>query len=531
MFTPDVLRSAAKQSQGVLVIPLRLRRAIKKYLRGRQNMHMKRNVLRLSESFKGIKANDANLRILHLSSTRDQVDQSRAYTGVRGHGPFPSDFDNLLQSRRFKIQSTYGDIGLKYGDDQTVAYVASRMPAVFSACHRVLREVRRRIPDFSPSRVLDFGAGPGTAMWAVRHVWPRSLEHFNLVEPSQDMQRAGQTLLQGLKNIPFIQSFESIELLHRKLKKTERKHDLVISSYALGEIPSVSDRITVVRQLWDLTKDVLVLVEPGTPQGFKIISQMRSHILWMSKRKCRKKNDGSVNASCGIDNIVEDKEIAKHDAFVVAPCPHDGRCPLENTAKYCHFTQRLQRTSVQRAYKHSKSGVSLRGFEDEKFCFVALRRGTRPVKAWPLDGMKLETLKEQKVAKRNAQDSIIDQVPKEDPIASDIEEEEHIAVEDNLIRFASDNSEADETDDDLEDIIERDGITRADLGGGWGRIVHSPARRGRLVEINVCRSTNRECSAGAFDRVVLTKTYDPTLHMQAKKSLWGDLWPCGEATQ
>ena len=27
-----------------------------------------------------------------------------------------------------------------------------------------------------------------------------------------------------------------------------------------------------------------VLIEPGTPHGFGIISQMRSHILWMEKR-------------------------------------------------------------------------------------------------------------------------------------------------------------------------------------------------------------------------------------------------------
>jgi 5-oxoprolinase (ATP-hydrolysing) len=31
-----------------------------------------------------------------------------------------------------------------------------------------------------------------------------------------------------------------------------------LQSYALGEIPSLSDRITIVRQLWDLTSDVLV---------------------------------------------------------------------------------------------------------------------------------------------------------------------------------------------------------------------------------------------------------------------------------
>lgn len=33
---------------------------------------------------------------------------------------------------------------------------------------------------------------------------------------------------------------------------------LNLQSYALGEIPSLNDRITIVRQLWDLTGDVLV---------------------------------------------------------------------------------------------------------------------------------------------------------------------------------------------------------------------------------------------------------------------------------
>lgn len=33
---------------------------------------------------------------------------------------------------------------------------------------------------------------------------------------------------------------------------------MIMQSYVLGEIPSLKDRITVARQLWDLTRDVLV---------------------------------------------------------------------------------------------------------------------------------------------------------------------------------------------------------------------------------------------------------------------------------
>ncbi|KAH7665975.1 DNA helicase protein [Dioscorea alata] len=161
-------------------------------------------------------------------------------------------------SRRWKIKSSYGVIGFKYQEDVTVAYVASRMPSVYSACHRVLKEVRQRLPGFSPTSVLDFGAGPGSALWAMREVWPRSLERVNLVEQSNSMQRAAQSLLGDLKDLPLIHSYDSIQALNRKLEKRDRAHDLVISSYALGEIPSLRDRITIVHQLWDHTQDVLV---------------------------------------------------------------------------------------------------------------------------------------------------------------------------------------------------------------------------------------------------------------------------------
>ncbi|KAL6543987.1 hypothetical protein OROGR_010484 [Orobanche gracilis] len=47
----------------------------------------------------------------------------------------------------------------------------------------------------------------------------------------------------------------------------------------------------------------------------------------------------------------KDLMTLKTGSFIVAPCPHDGPCPLQNTDKYCHFAQRLERTSSQRSYK------------------------------------------------------------------------------------------------------------------------------------------------------------------------------------
>ncbi|KAL9406643.1 hypothetical protein Peur_003615 [Populus x canadensis] len=517
LFTAENLRSATKQSDRCLIVPVRLRRAIKKYLREQEEPHMKKKVLRLSESFSDIK--DKNL-MLAINTSKELVED-----------PFKS----MERSKRWKIKSSYGDIGLNYRDDETIAYVASRMPAVFSACYRVLSEVRRRLPGFSPTKILDFGAGTGSAFWAIREVWPKSLQKVNLVEPSQSMQRAGRSLIQDLKNLPLIHSYNSLQDLSKSIRKSERKHDLVIASYVLGEIPSLKDRITIVRQLWELTGDVLVLIEPGTPHGFGIISQMRSHILWMEKRKCGKA-EGKISETC------KDLVPYKGGAFVIAPCSHDGSCPLVKSGKYCHFVQRLQRTTSQRAYKRSK-GETLRGFEDEKFSFVAFRRGQRPRlvfyyndydlnvvyhcftllhlnrKPWPLDGMRFETLKEQH-AKRNPEDLEIDY---EDLIEQNQPEEEVPYEEVDPVYYDSDVIETDTNDDNDEEEQEEE--AHADLGGGWGRIVFSPFKRGRQVTLDVCRSNNRDNSEGSFERIVVTKSKSPALHYQARRSHWGDLWP------
>ncbi|OMP02870.1 Cytochrome c oxidase assembly protein CtaG/Cox11 [Corchorus olitorius] len=478
VFTPETLRAAAKQSERCLVVPVRLRRAIKKYLREQEDPYMRRKVLRLSESFSEIKK-------VNLHLTADTLKEL-----------VEDPLKSMEQSKRWKIKSAYGDIGLTYRDDETAAYVASRMPAVYSACYRVLSEARVQLSG---------------GQWAVREVWPKSMEKVNIVEPSQSMQRAGRSLIQDLKNLPIIHSYTNLQGLAKDVRKSEREHDLVIASYVLGEIPSLKDRITIVRQLWNLTRDVLVLIEPGTPHGSNIISQMRSHLLWMEKRKCRK---AKVNKE-------ESKDLIdlRSGVFIVAPCPHDGRCPLENSGKYCHFVQRLQRTSSQRAYKRSK-GDPLRGFEDEKFSYVAFRRGQRPRESWPLDGMKFETLKEQR-AKRNPEDLEVDY---EDLV--DMEETGDIVPyeEADPSAYDSDVMETDIVNDD-ENLSEE--TVHANLGGGWGRIIFAPVRRGRQVQMNICRPTNIDASEGSFDREVVTQSKNPTLHFQARRSFWGDLWPLG----
>ena len=44
-------------------------------------------------------------------------------------------------------------------------------------------------------------------------------------------------------------------------------------------------------------------------------------------------------------------QSAAVDAHVVAPCPHDGGCPMDGTRTWCHFVQRFVRGRLQQQVK------------------------------------------------------------------------------------------------------------------------------------------------------------------------------------
>jgi ribosomal protein RSM22 (predicted rRNA methylase) len=114
-------------------------------------------------------------------------------------------------------------------------------------------------------------------------------------------------------------------------------HDLVTAAYVLGELPG-GRQAELVRGLWERAGMALVLIEPGTPQG------------WAAIRAAR-------------------EQLRAAGAWLVAPCPHQGPCPMP-ADDWCHFAQRIGRSRAHRAAK----GAAL-AYEDEKFSYVAVARG------------------------------------------------------------------------------------------------------------------------------------------------------------
>ncbi|TKT82624.1 small ribosomal subunit Rsm22 family protein [Aquamicrobium sp. LC103] len=234
-----------------------------------------------------------------------------------------------LLSRRYRAETRDGR--LHVGDDLAArAYLATRLPATYAAVRRSLAEFAEMRPGFSPASLLDVGAGPGTAFWAVSDEWP-DVESATLIEASGAMRKAGEGLAQAAR-API--SWRSLDV-EGGLEDIDAA-ELVTLCYVLDELaPPVRDRL--VDRLWSLTADTLVIVEPGTPAGWQRIIAARDRLL-----------------AAG--------------AAIAAPCPHHAPCPLK-APDWCHFAQRVARS---RLHRRAKGGEV--PFEDEKFIYLAACR-------------------------------------------------------------------------------------------------------------------------------------------------------------
>lgn len=214
-----------------------------------------------------------------------------------------------------------------------LAYAAVRLPATYAAAHAVLAEVRRRWTGPPPASLLDLGAGPGTAAWAAAAVFAE-LGSATLFEADEGLIALGKRLGQaGEQPLLAAAQWGRGDL---RLPAPLAVHDLVVSSYALGELRE-EEASKAVRSAWAATGQVLVLLEPGTVRGFALLRRLR-------------------------------EELIGAGGQVLAPCPHQQACPLP-AGDWCHFSARLERS---RLHQRLKEGAL--GYEDEKYAYVAVAR-------------------------------------------------------------------------------------------------------------------------------------------------------------
>ncbi|WP_433344310.1 small ribosomal subunit Rsm22 family protein [Streptomyces sp. CA-253872] len=223
------------------------------------------------------------------------------------------------------------------------AYAAYRMPATFEAMRAALGALATALPGWLPGSHLDIGGGTGAAVWAAGATWDgeRPVTVVDWARPALDLgaELAAAAPWPAVRGARWTQDRIGTGVG----TGTAPTAGLVTISYVLGELTE-PDRAAVVdtalAAIGTAPGGAVVVTEPGTPEGYARVLAARDRLL-----------------AAGL--------------HVAAPCPHDGRCPIEPGRDWCHFSARVARSSLHRQVK----GGSL-PYEDEKFAYVAATRAT-----------------------------------------------------------------------------------------------------------------------------------------------------------
>ncbi|MET7856390.1 small ribosomal subunit Rsm22 family protein [Streptomyces sp. NPDC005318] len=245
--------------------------------------------------------------------------------------------DRLIANYR---GTTPTDVPVLRDRSDVAAYAAYRMPATFEAVRSALAALREAAPEWAPVTHTDIGGGTGAASWAVAGAWEgHRTTVLDWAEPALALGRelAGASAIEALRTADWRRARigAGLELAPA---------DLVTVSYVLGEL--TADARTGLVDTAAAAAQAVVIVEPGTPDGYARIIEARDRLI-----------------AAGLS--------------VAAPCPHSEACPIEPGTDWCHFSVRVSRSSLHRQVK----GGSL-PYEDEKFSYVvATRFATEPVTA------------------------------------------------------------------------------------------------------------------------------------------------------
>lgn len=232
-------------------------------------------------------------------------------------------------SSRYRTQSGKGK-RLLTKETEAAAYAAARMPATFGAVSDALKYSLPYLKN-CPQTLLDAGAGTGTAAWAADA--ELKLKKIICLEREDAMINIGKDIMkcspEVLCNAEWIKNDLTVD-------EIPEQADLVIASYVLNEM-SAEKRMETVKKLWDATKMMFLIIEPGTPVGFSNLAEIRQVML-------------------------------KWGAHIAAPCPHESDCPKEKN-DWCGFACRVSRSRLHRQLKGGKAP-----YEDEKFIYMAFTR-------------------------------------------------------------------------------------------------------------------------------------------------------------
>ncbi|KAI6047994.1 mitochondrial small ribosomal subunit Rsm22-domain-containing protein [Pisolithus marmoratus] len=445
----------------------------------------------------------------------------------------------------------------RHATRDATAFASVILPLHYSAIFAVFHHLKHRLgPTWNVQRVIDWGAGTGSGLWAALSAFQRNLtfeDTGSLVSNSSITSYVGIDKRDGLVGI-------GKELLHRtgsgslsvtwqkalhesdRIDRADGQNTVALSAFMLSSFPSQLSKKQMVKEMWESGAHTIVLVDFNTKAGFENIAEARQLLLDLG---CKDLQDP------------RSQHFAFRGSHVVAPCPHDRPCPLYQPGASrlaCGFSQRLQSPSFLRRTKHVKEG-----YEDIGYSYVVVQRGSRPnamaepagrIGAVGKEAMEREVhartamLKELRQADEHQHDA-------QSASSVDIEtENQKLQVQSGTLPVGANTVAPVSGQANVADVADVDAIdtatttsfphgdenvpmnpmraqtSTADLeetlrreAYKWPRLVFPPLKKSGHIIIDACTAK------GTIMRLTIPRSQGKQPFYDARKSSWGDLFP------
>ncbi|KAI1794008.1 Rsm22-domain-containing protein [Ganoderma leucocontextum] len=390
------------------------------------------------------------------------------------------------------------------------AFATVALPSHYSAIYAVFEQLKGRLgPDWQVDRVIDWGAATGSGLWASGHAFQQpsdmsgrssedmediQISHTSLgsylgIDKRDGLVRIGKRLVRdvdvGSVSVAWQKSFHE----DNAVNPIDGSNVVALSAFLLSSLPTHVDRKVLVKEMWESGAEVIVLID----HDFENIAEAREQLLKLGRKELE-------------DPMLSDFTL--RGSHIVAPCPHDGACPLYHPGYgklQCSFSQRMQRPEFVRRTKHSGTG-----HENMDYSYVVIRRGPRPAhttaKVGRIGGVGLREF------------AIEDSAPMAH-LSITVDHQESTELVD-LEQASSHELELFEATEDGHGLISAE-VTAAlrQEAYSWPRLVFPPIKRSGHIILDVCHPQ------GQIMRMTIPKSQGKQPYYDARKSSWGDIFP------
>ena len=266
-----------------------------------------------------------------------------------------------------------------YGKMETLAHLRNRLPPNYAITKRVLEEAKSLLghslyttanntsannDGWRPKRIIDMGIGVGGASAAALEVFGNDVEWVHGIDPSRCMRECAKEFLEEImENTTTSTTTPQDEGGSTSSSNPQQQQprvnpprltlsgsisadsaaastfDMALMTYTATELPGVASNLAAAAILWQKLSPngVLVMIEPGTPDGFHSIRSVRTMLLDCCPPPGSKDDDDDDN-----EDMTNE---AAGQCHIIAPCTHSGKCPME---RYQHdfFKQRNPKTQM-----------------------------------------------------------------------------------------------------------------------------------------------------------------------------------------